>query len=50
MLMCYNLVKKHPEHLDMTLSTSNIEQKEEEAHSDIIMAKATVSGATSGLN
>jgi hypothetical protein len=48
MLMCYDLAKKHPEHLGMTLSTINNQQ--EEAHSDIVMAKAAVSGATSGLN
>jgi hypothetical protein len=48
MLMCYDLVNKHPEHLDLTLPTSNIQQ--EESHSYIIMAKMVVSGATSGLN
>jgi hypothetical protein len=36
-LMCYNLANKHPEHLDMTLSTLN---HQEDEHSDIFMAKA----------
>jgi hypothetical protein len=45
MLMCYDLVKKHPENLGMTLPTIN---EQEDEHSDIVMAKAEVSGSTSG--
>jgi hypothetical protein len=48
--MCYNVAKKHLEHLEMTLPTSHIEKEEEEAHSDIVMVKVAVSGETSGLD
>jgi hypothetical protein len=48
MLMCYGLAKKHPEHLDMTIT--NINNQQEDAHPDIAMDKAAVSGATAGLH
>jgi hypothetical protein len=47
MLMCYDLAKNHPEHLGMKMP--NINNQQEDAHSDIVMANAAVSGATSGL-